>query len=313
MFDSDGPAAAAERALGDAGIPTSAVRRYTTNEAGSAQPSASGQTGGGFWSWLLGEETPRYPDYDKDMQYYERRARAGSTILSVTINDDSQIHRAVEIIESHDPVEIDERTDEDDADTAAPVSTTTAGRDFSSSATTSAREGTMSGAMAGGMTTDTGSSASTASTSTGQHRSTATGRDETIPLAEEDIEIGKRTVDRGTTRIRRYVVEKPVEREVSLHGERVTIERRQPVDRTGAPGAGAFEERVVEVREQEEVPVVQKSAHVAEEVVVHREDTDRTETVRDTVRREEIEVEGDKTRGAGSTGSDPARGGKGDR
>ena len=38
----------------------------------------------------------------------------------------------------------------------------------------------------------------------------ATG-DEVIPLAEEQLEIGKRTVDRGTTRVRRYVVEKPVE------------------------------------------------------------------------------------------------------
>ena len=95
-------------------------------------------------------------------------------------------------------------------------------------------------------------------------------------------------VDRGATRVRRYVVERPVEREVTLHGERVTIERRRPVE-TSAPGH-AFEERTVEVRETEEVPVVEKSARVVEEVAVRKEATERTETVRDKVRREEVEV-----------------------
>jgi uncharacterized protein (TIGR02271 family) len=116
------------------------------------------------------------------------------------------------------------------------------------------------------------------------------GGEETISLAEEQLEVGKRTVDRSTTRIRRYVVETPVEREVTLRGERVTIERRRPLGAQEGVGPGAFEERTVEVRETEEVPVAQKTAHVTEEVVVHREDTERTETVRDTVRREEVEV-----------------------
>jgi stress response protein YsnF len=37
--------------------------------------------------------------------------------------------------------------------------------------------------------------------------------------------------------------------------------------------------------------VVSKTAHVAEEVVVHKDVTERTETVRDDVRREEVEVQ----------------------
>ena len=91
------------------------------------------------------------------------------------------------------------------------------------------------------------------------------------------------------TRVRRYVVETPVEREVTLHGERVTIEHRKPVDRS-LPEGHAFEERTVEVHETEEVPVAQKSARVVEEVAIRKEETERTETVRDTVRREEVEV-----------------------
>lgn len=45
----------------------------------------------------------------------------------------------------------------------------------------------------------------------------------------EKLQVGKRTIDRGTTSIRRYVVRKPVEESVTLHDETVSIERRRPV------------------------------------------------------------------------------------
>ena len=73
---------------------------------------------------------------------------------------------------------------------------------------------------------------------TGQGMSARSSAEEVIPLAEEQIEVGKRTVDRGVTRVRRYVVERPVEQEVTLRGERVTIERRRPLETTGRSGAG---------------------------------------------------------------------------
>ena len=74
-----------------------------------------------------------------------------------------------------------------------------------------------------------------------------------------------------------------------MRGERVTIERRRPMESTGAPER-AFEERIVEVHETEEVPVVEKTARVVEEVAIRKEVTERTETVRDTIRREDVEV-----------------------
>ena len=123
----------------------------------------------------------------------------------------------------------------------------------------------------------------------GRPASHAAGEEEVIPLAEENLEVGTRRIDRGTTEVRRYVVETPVEREVTLHGERVTIEHRKPVDRS-LPEGHAFEERTVEVHETEEVPVAQKSARVVEEVAIRKEETERTETVRDTMRREEVEI-----------------------
>jgi stress response protein YsnF len=45
------------------------------------------------------------------------------------------------------------------------------------------------------------------------------------------------------------------------------------------------------VRETAEVPVVAKEARVVEEVVIGKEATERTETVRDTVRRTDVDVD----------------------
>ena len=112
---------------------------------------------------------------------------------------------------------------------------------------------------------------------------------EVIPLAEEQLTIGKRLVNRGTTRIRRFVVETPVEENVTLHTERVSIDRR-PASATTAAEAD-FTDRTIKVTETDEEAVVGKTARVKEEVVVHKEATDRVETVRDTVRRQDVEIE----------------------
>ena len=116
--------------------------------------------------------------------------------------------------------------------------------------------------------------------------------EQVIPLSEEELQVGKRTVDRGTTSIRRYVVRKPVEESVTLRDETVTVERRRPISagEAGVPD-GAFEERTVEIHQTAEEPVVSKTAHIAEEVVVRKDVTERTETVRDDVRREQVEVQ----------------------
>jgi stress response protein YsnF len=45
------------------------------------------------------------------------------------------------------------------------------------------------------------------------------------------------------------------------------------------------------VHQTAEEPVVSKTAHVAEEVVVRKDVTERTETVRDDLRREQVDVQ----------------------
>jgi len=77
----------------------------------------------------------------------------------------------------------------------------------------------------------------------------------------------------------------------------VVVERRKPV--TDAVTGETLTELTVEMIETTEVPLVAKGVKVREEVVIRRERTKRVETVRDTVRRDEIEISnaGDRSGG----------------
>ncbi len=109
-----------------------------------------------------------------------------------------------------------------------------------------------------------------------------------IQLAEESLVVGKRLVNRGTTRIRRYVVETPVEEQVRLHSEKVVVDRRPVKD--ARPGTADFSDKTLEMTGTEEQAVVGKTSRIVEEVGLRREASDRTETVRDTVRRQDVEI-----------------------
>ena len=114
-----------------------------------------------------------------------------------------------------------------------------------------------------------------------------------IPLAEETLSIEARKVNGATTRVHRYVIETPVERRVALQDERVVVERRRPaaVDADAAAAQDTLTERTVEATETHEVPVVWKGVRVREEMVLRLERSERTETVRETVRRDEVAIE----------------------
>jgi uncharacterized protein (TIGR02271 family) len=115
-------------------------------------------------------------------------------------------------------------------------------------------------------------------------------------------------VNRGRVRIQSRIVERPVQEQVNLREERVQVERR-PVSGTtqaGTLAGDAFQERTIEVEERGEEAVVSKEARVVEEVVVRKEADQRTETVSDTVRKTEVDIEderGNTVPRTGTTGS----------
>ena len=189
---------------------------------------------------------------DHDTAVYDRSIESGSTVVTVRVPAE-HFDRVSAILEQQDPIDLDER-----ATRYGSTETTTAGT------TTPAigARGTATTATDGG----------------------------TLQLAEESLSVGKRAVSGGTTRIRRYVVETPVEEKVTLHTEKVTMDRR-PVAGGQPHGNADFTDKTIEMTETSEEAVVSKTARVTEEVSLRKEASDRVETVKDTVRRDEVEIE----------------------
>lgn len=123
------------------------------------------------------------------------------------------------------------------------------------------------------------------SSTPGQH---IQNEEQVIGVGEEVLSVGTRMVAGKTTRVRRVVVQNPVQQDVTLHTETVVLERRKPI---AISGNDVLTEVTVEMSDFNEVPVVSKTVHLVEEVLLRKEITARTETIHDTVRRDKLEIE----------------------
>jgi uncharacterized protein (TIGR02271 family) len=128
------------------------------------------------------------------------------------------------------------------------------------------------------------------------------GEEEVLPITEETLRVGKRDVNHGRIRVRSYVIEEPVSENVTLRQEHVQVERRD-ADRTVRADDALFQDRTIEIEERGEEAVVSKTARVTGEVVIRKDATERTEEVRDTVRRTEVEIEDDRDTGHDTMGT----------
>lgn len=111
-----------------------------------------------------------------------------------------------------------------------------------------------------------------------------------LPVIAEELRVGKREVESVGVRVTSNVQEIPVQEQVQLREERVDVERR-PANRPIGEGDQAFREQTFEVTATSEEPIIGKEARVVEEVVVRKGQNVRTETINDTVRRQDVNVE----------------------
>ena len=128
------------------------------------------------------------------------------------------------------------------------------------------------------------------------HADTQYGEDESIDLVEERLRVGKRERDAGSVKVRSYVVEKPVEADVTLREEKVKLERHpanRVLSKDEAAAAFGAAGKTVEVHARSEEAVIEKDAVVKETIDVQKVATEKTKHVVDTIRETEVEVDGD--------------------
>lgn len=266
LFDNRADAEAAVGELVKAGVDRTSIgitsgkgERYAASATSSYD---YGRDEGGFWASLKDLFMP-----EEDRYAYAEGLNRGGTVVTAKI-DSAHASMAEEVLES--------------AGGSLDLEQEEAGW----------RSSGWTGYSAAGLTAGTaGLAASTART--GAAATLSAGQDETIKLYEESLKVGKRVVDRGRVKLRSYVVETPVNEQISLRDETVEIERH-PVDRVvTAAEATAFAsgERVIEAEAHGEEAVVSKDLRVKEEIGLRKTAEERTETVSDKVRRTEVEIE----------------------
>lgn len=301
VFEDASDARSAANDLKAAGFGSDKV--YVSSEGASASSSTSSTSGvtpahheGGITGWfksLFGEEEHAHRGT------YESAVSGGKTLVSVEVSE-SQVDKVSDILERYSPVDV--HTEEaGEARGIATPNTYNAGYEGSQSDVLNARdELSGAGAAAAGLA----GKAAAGLTGKASGRADA-GASQAIPVVEEELQVGKRAVQRGGVRVYSRTTERPVEEDVRLREEHVRVDR-QPVNRPATEADfRSGSDQVIEVDEYAEEPVVSKQARVIEEVRVDKDATERTETVRDNVRRTDVEVEnltGNTSKGATSTG-----------
>jgi len=191
---------------------------------------------------------------DSQVGDYSEALRRGSAVVSVQLQDESRVDRVSSLLRQAGAIDIDRRVEQ---------------------------------WKAGGYQDYRHDAAPYTADQAAQERNT-------FKVMEEQLKVGKREVELGGVRVHPRVSEQPVNEEVTLREQRAVVDRR-PVDRpaTTAEVDAAFagSDRDIELRETAEEAVVSKSARVVEEVSVGLEQSERTETINETLRRTDVDIE----------------------
>ena len=118
-------------------------------------------------------------------------------------------------------------------------------------------------------------------------------RRERIQLREERPVVERQQEQAGEVRLGKRVTEREETVQVPVREERVVIERT-PVQGEARQGEITGRDETIEVPVMRERADVEKETVVTEEVNVRKEATERQEQVQTTLRKEELEVEGDE-------------------
>jgi uncharacterized protein (TIGR02271 family) len=278
FFDRREDAEEAVSRLVTAGISSDRIRLVPGQDksAGTGTSSSySAENEGGFWDALKDLFLP-----DEDRHTYAEGLRRGGYLVTVMAGT-SEYDTALDILDDEGTIDVSERE-------SAWRSEGWTGYEGRSGRSSAAYGSSASGLGA----TQTGLGTAGYSARTG-----TSGTEEVIPVVDEELRVGKRDVSHGRVRVRSYVVETPVSEQVNLREEDVSIQRR-PVDRAVSGDEGLFRDRTIELEEHAEEAVVAKEARVREELVINKDVRERTETISDTVRHTEVEVDDDRATGS---------------
>jgi uncharacterized protein (TIGR02271 family) len=111
-----------------------------------------------------------------------------------------------------------------------------------------------------------------------------------VPLSEEDVKVGKRTVGAGEVKLHKTVTTEQVNVPVELKHEDIFVER-VAAHEVESSGTEPFREQRIKVPLNREEPVVEKETRVTGGMRVRKTQGVKQETIRENVRREDVDVD----------------------
>ena len=114
--------------------------------------------------------------------------------------------------------------------------------------------------------------------------------DNVLEVIEEQLEVGKESVERGRMRIYNVLSEREVSQDIGLRDETIRVNRR-PANRAVKIDPDLFKPRSFEMIETDEIAKVGKTARVIEEVSLGKEVAQKVQTIKETLRRQDVQVE----------------------
>jgi uncharacterized protein (TIGR02271 family) len=258
VFDTAAHAEAAVKALKAGGFANADISIFDTDRlAGGKKAIAAGVKEAGLWHKLFGDDV-----YKHEATVYGQTIERGGVIVSARVLD-SEVAHAVAILDLHRPVDVHDRAVTSGIAPAAHVEAVE--KKIDAVPLAAVQQVAVPPKLAE------------------QH-------DQVLRLAEEQLQVGKQLVESGRTRVRRFVTERPVSANVTLHEEHAELVRKAVTDPKYV-GEIDWADTEIEVVETAEHALVSKTARIVEEVSLKKIGTEHVQTVSDKIRRQQVEIE----------------------
>jgi uncharacterized protein (TIGR02271 family) len=258
VFDTAAHAEAAVKALKAGGFANADISIFDENRLASGKNAiAAGVREAGLWHRLFGDDIHKH-----EAAIYNQAVKEGGVVVSARVLD-SEVAHAVAILDLHRPVDVHDRAVTSGISPAAHVEAVE--KKIDAMPLTAVQQVAVSPKLAeahGGV----------------------------LRLAEEQLQVGKKLVESGRTRVRRFVTERPVTANVTLHEEHAELLRKAVTDPKYF-GEIDWADKEIEVVETAEHALVNKTARIVEEVSLKKIGSEHVETINDKLRRQQVEIE----------------------
>jgi uncharacterized protein (TIGR02271 family) len=258
VYDTPAHADAAVKALKAAGFAESDISSFDSARLKAGRSTmAAGVKEPGLWNRLFGTDV-----YQHEANIYGETVEDGGVVISLRVPP-TEVAHARAVLDIHRPVDVHDRAVTSGVAPAAHIETIE--KKIEAVPLAAIQNVAVSPKL-------------------------AAAQPDVLRLAEEQLQVGKEMVETGRTRVRRFVTERDVAQDISLHDEHAEVLRKAISDPKYV-GEIDWKDGTIEVIETAEHALANKTARIVEEVGLRKIGADHVETIRDKLRRQQVEVE----------------------